>query len=112
MHIRKKVSDNIGRCALAVTRAVKHRNQKSRPLHEKIALLKKDISNAVFHVYGRHENCDEYFCKGPNPGEDDIIGDMGQGSVLQEISHSSNLIGQHAASLLENIDTNVVSVLS
>jgi hypothetical protein len=32
-------------------------------ISNKIKLLKQDIDNSLYHVFGCHDSCDAYFCK-------------------------------------------------
>jgi len=54
-----------------VTEAIKYRKQHlSDKLYEEIlTLLKSDLTNGPFHVFGDHSNCKSYFCKGSKEGK-------------------------------------------
>lgn len=46
------------RCA--ITNAIKYRTKLDVPLNYKIALLKEDIENGPYHVFGLHDKCARY----------------------------------------------------
>lgn len=43
--------------------AIKYRMEQNYAHNEKVNLLKKDIMNGPYHVFGLHTNCNKYFCK-------------------------------------------------
>jgi len=42
----------------AVTKAIQYRKEMNISLNEKVKLLKNDILNGPFHVFGCHDRCD------------------------------------------------------
>lgn len=46
------------RCA--ITNAIKYRTKLDVPLNYKITLLKEDIENGPYHVFGSHDKCARY----------------------------------------------------
>jgi len=45
----------IYRCA--VTKAIAYRKESNLQYNEKVALLKQDIMNSPYHVFGNHNGC-------------------------------------------------------
>lgn len=44
----------------AITNAIKYRTKLDVPLNYKITLLKEDIENGPYHVFGSHDKCARY----------------------------------------------------
>lgn len=44
----------------AITNAIKYRTKLYVPLNYKITLLKEDIENDPYHVFGPHDKCSRY----------------------------------------------------
>jgi len=44
----------------AITNAIKYRTKLDVPLNYKIILLKEDIENGPYHVFGSHDKCARY----------------------------------------------------
>lgn len=61
--LNKIVCDNFERIRRDVCCAVEFRKNENKPESEKIALLKSDLNNIVFHIVGQHTNCPQYIKK-------------------------------------------------
>jgi len=59
-----------------VTMAIQYRMNQNYAHNEKVNLLKKDIMNGPYHVFGLHTNCSEYFCKKKKINEINYVPDM------------------------------------
>jgi hypothetical protein len=59
------------RLRYAVIEAIKYRKQhlSDKPYEEILILLKSDLTNGPFHVFGDHSYCKSYFCKGSKEGK-------------------------------------------
>ncbi|CAI6372099.1 unnamed protein product [Macrosiphum euphorbiae] len=68
-----------------ITYAIKYRSKLDDPLNYKITLLREDIKNRPYHVFGSHDKCANYFCDGPKPGERNIISEMENCGLWQDI---------------------------
>ena len=62
--LRKHVSSQSKRMRGAMEKAIKHHIEDEIPMSEKITRLKRDIHNTVYHIFGDHSNCADYFCSG------------------------------------------------
>ncbi|KAJ8883883.1 hypothetical protein PR048_015738 [Dryococelus australis] len=68
-------------------------------------LLRKDILNVPYHVFGDRTHCPErgYFCNGPKPKEsNEKLG------FFTEIQLALNRVAHHTNSLIEDVDNNCV----
>lgn len=103
-------SDRQLRLRVAVTSAIKYRNNQNLSLQERIHELEKDIHNGPFHVFGDHMRCQErgYFCKGPKDGEVCLVEVLKSVGMWDEIIGAKNLVARHASSLIHNVSTNDV----
>ncbi|KAK4880215.1 hypothetical protein RN001_008361 [Aquatica leii] len=59
----------LGRFRNAVVKAVQYRKHENLPIDTKIENLRRDVLNSPFHILGRHERCQEYFCSGKEDDE-------------------------------------------
>lgn len=85
-----------------------HWANSGNPLNEQIINLRQDIYNAPYHVFGSHNECAKYFCKGEKETETNLIPAMEKNGLLQKISDGLARMRQNAKSLLANEDTNTV----
>lgn len=62
--LRRLLNARILRLRRAVTSAIKYRKEMVNTTDfEKTTKLKLDIDNSINHVFGRHDQCEPYFCK-------------------------------------------------
>lgn len=47
--------------------------------------LKVDLANGPFHVFGKHENCKEYYCSVPNGNEPSLVDQMKSCGLFQRV---------------------------
>ncbi|ODM86741.1 Alkaline nuclease [Orchesella cincta] len=72
-----------------------------------IDLLTKDICNIRYHIFGRHTNCQAYFCKREGT-EPDLVPQI-ESSVMWKLLGDALLrIANNAASLIERKNSNLV----
>ena len=103
--LRKLIGDRILRIRMAVTMAIRHRqNETSKSGAEKIKGLRDDILNIPFHVFGNHEKCDSYFCSGKE--EKNYIPLLNSCGLLSRLMELMNSLGDHSRSLLHNANNN------
>lgn len=105
---RQFVQSNKLRFRMAVTRAVAFRSsQQALPLHERIRLLKADIENGPYHIFGHHKNCARYFCPGEKEGEVDQVPELTASNFMQEVvGIVRRSVSQHASSLIHEKTNN------
>lgn len=65
---RLLLKNNIRRFRSAIQSAVKYRCSESGSHEEKVASLRTDILNSIYHIFGDHSKCATYFCKGKHTG--------------------------------------------
>ncbi|XP_057662428.1 uncharacterized protein LOC130897534 [Diorhabda carinulata] len=88
--------------------------EKSEECHaEKFRLLKKDIYNGPYHVFGNHEKCETYFCsKMTNIDQDEQkkgyhwVAEMKASGRFQDILYVAERVTRNAESLILNMDNN------
>lgn len=73
----------------------------------KIVGLKNDISNSVYHRFGQHDKCDNYFCSGSKDGETNFIPDAEKCGMMREINNVVSRLVNNACSLYEDVDNNL-----
>ncbi|XP_063910990.1 uncharacterized protein LOC135128089 isoform X2 [Zophobas morio] len=102
---RLLLKNNIRRFRSAIQSAVKYRCSESGSHEEKVASLRTDILNSIYHIFGDHSKCATYFCKDKDSANN-YIPDMTRTGLLQDIRIVLNRIVQHADSLLLDMDNN------
>ena len=65
--------------------AIKYRKEDDGPVHTRAELLRNDILNSPYHVFGAHANCDKYFCTGEKDGEQNFVPKLKEEGILIEI---------------------------
>lgn len=88
--------------------ARKHWANSDKTLNEQIINLRQDIYNSPYHIFGSHEECAKYFCKGAKKNETNMIPSMEKSGLLAEITNALAGLRQNAKSLLLNENTNTV----
>ncbi|KAK4882827.1 hypothetical protein RN001_006146 [Aquatica leii] len=97
---------SLGRFRNAVVKAIAHRKEETIPLDTRIDNLKNDILNSPYHILGRHQQCQKYFCNGAKDGEEDLVDVYSQCGLLEAITTIVQRLASHASSLLYDTDTN------
>lgn len=106
--LRKILRDRLRKLRSAVTMAVQFRMKQSNFSHnEKVNLLKQDIMNGPYHVFGSHNNCDEYFCKKKDT-ELNYVPDMKLCGLFDDIMSAVHLMAHHTSSLIYGVNNNCV----
>ncbi|KAL4134756.1 hypothetical protein QTP88_006471 [Uroleucon formosanum] len=68
--------------------------------NEKVALLKHDILNSPYHVFGYHNDCASYFCKGPKENEVDLVPQKQTPGLWANILGARNIVAHLVSSLI------------
>lgn len=107
---RKAVSGKLLKLRRCITSAVKYRKKMNCDLKDKIAFLKKDVENSIFHTFGNHKNCASYFCNKQNEDHrDSVISEMAKCTeFFEKIQSIISRVSQHARSLIYDVDSNIV----
>lgn len=88
--------------------AVQFRMKQSNLLHnKKVNFLKRGIMNGPYHVFGSHNNCDEYFCK-KNDDETNYVPKMKLCGLFDDIMCAVHLMAHHTSSLIYGVNNNCV----
>lgn len=103
---RHSLKTNIQRLRLSVVCAIKHRRSEDISYNEKVENLKKDIANSISHVFGDHNYCDQYFCKGRKLNERNLIPAMKECGMFNDIMVCANRLICHSTSLIKNMTNN------
>ncbi|KAL4101104.1 hypothetical protein QTP88_021124 [Uroleucon formosanum] len=88
--------------------AIRYRSKLDVSLNYKITLLREDIENGPYHVFGSHDKCAQYFCSEPKPKEKNLISEMEKCGLWQEILGVRNLVAHHSDSLINFVNNNCV----
>lgn len=106
--LRSLVKSRLLRLRTAVVSATRYRKDEvgtSSP--EKITQLQDDITNSVYHVFGQHNRCAAYFCKGAKPDEVNLIPELEAAGLLVEIRAALSRVRDNARSLLFSVSNNL-----
>lgn len=106
---RNFLKNNLLRLRYAVTEAIKFRSKmKNINTTEKIQLLKSNIMNGPYHVFGYHEHCAQYFCIGLKDSENNLVPEMEKSGLWNDILAARNLLAYYSSSLIFNVNNNCV----
>jgi hypothetical protein len=110
LYFRKALAGKILKLRRCITSAVKHRKNLNIEFKDKIALLKKDVDNSIFHTFGNHKNCSSYFCNKQNESnENSTISEMEKcKEFFDKLQSIISRVSQHARSLIYDVDSNIV----
>lgn len=107
VRLRRNLEGKILKFRRAVASAVKYRkSQEDITFNEALALLKKDIANVPYHIFGHHANCADYFCSGAKDNEKNLIPDLERVGILARINKDITRLIDNARSLLIDVDSN------
>lgn len=96
--LRKLLDTNILRLRKAVKGAVDHTSKLDTTMEQKLNILKQDLLNSPCHVFGDHDKCKAYFCKGGI--DENVVPEMKKCGLWYEIYSILNHIVTNAESLL------------
>lgn len=105
---RKLIIPNLKRFSIGILMAIKYRKAMHVSFEEKVELLKKDIENTQFHIWGEHSNCDKYFCTGAKEGEVNHVAMLKDKEIFSKISDIVGRLRINAKSLIYDVDSNRV----
>lgn len=106
---RNILRNNLQKLRCAVTKAIEYRKGNDGTHNEKVSLLKTDIMNGPYHVFGNHVNCATYFCKNKNEKTNkNYVPDMEQSGLWADILSARNLLAHHSSSLIYSVNNNSV----
>ncbi|CAN7951097.1 unnamed protein product, partial [Ixodes pacificus] len=95
------------RLRFGVYTAIKARAaEKSLSLRARTENLAKDVRNGPNHVFGQHDYCAPYFCKGPKPGEVNHVPELKKCGLYDEIAVAANRLVNNVSSLILDVDNN------
>lgn len=100
-HLRDMIGEKVFNFRAAVTKAADYRRKQNHSLREKIILLRKDIDNIPFHIFGHHEHCDTYFCTKKSSNDTNFTVELEREGLMSELSSVMTNLGLNAESLLE-----------
>jgi Mg2+ and Co2+ transporter CorA len=104
--LRHSLKTNIERLRISIDCAIKYRRNEDGDHQQKVDKLRKDVINSVRHVFGQHDLCEEYFCKGPKPQEQNLIPLMEKCGLYNDVIASANRLAHHSSSLIRNMTNN------
>jgi hypothetical protein len=84
---RKLLEGRILRLRVGITKTVQH-HKNNEHKNAAIKLLRRDILNGIYHVFGEHKNCAKYFCKGENENNEQNLIKEVSGDFLNRIYSS------------------------
>jgi len=73
---RTFLKNNVLRLRYAVTETIKFGSNMKINASEKVKLLKSDILNGPYHVFGYHTHCAEYLSICPKDDENNLVPDL------------------------------------
>jgi hypothetical protein len=104
--LRHSLKTNIERLRISIDCAIKYRRNEDGDHQQKVDKLRKDVINSVRHVFGQHDLCEEYFCKGPKPQEQNLIPLMEKCGLYNDVIACANRLAHHSSSLIRNMTNN------
>lgn len=104
--LRKLLLSNIERLRIGIRTAINYRRKEEKSLNQQMELLVNDIKNCPNHVFGKHNTCSTYFCKGAKEKEINYIPKMQECGLLEDIFSCGNRLIQNVYSLLLNMNNN------
>jgi len=69
-------------------------------------VLRKDIINGPYHIFGQHTSCKTYFCRGPQECETNLVPEIFKRGLMNEISTILRRVIDNTRSLLFDVDSN------
>lgn len=106
LHLRRKLLSSILRFRISIRKSAEYRAKINLNLGDRIPLFKKDILNCVDHIFGNHNNCEEYYCKGIKEGEENLIPAMAECGLKQDIINRLQRVLACSSSFLMNKNNN------
>ncbi|KAF0753344.1 Uncharacterized protein FWK35_00018468, partial [Aphis craccivora] len=101
---RNILNGNVFRLRNAVAKAVKFRK-----ISNDIAGLRRDNDNAPYHVFGNHNKCDSYYCKGPKENKINKELEMEKNGIFGEIiTTMRRYLLVQSKSLIQDLNSNIV----
>lgn len=108
VEVRALLKDQVLRFRMAVAKAIKYRAAEEGPLHTRIMMLRQDIENGPYHMFGQHDKCAEYFCDGPKANEENRIPELMACDFMQEILRIvRKSVSHHVSSLIADQNNNL-----
>lgn len=104
---RDMIGEKVLKFRAAVTNAANYRRGQNCGLQEKIRLLRNDINNIPNHIFGNHENCDDYFCNKKKSNEPDLTTQLELEGLMMELRNIMTNCGLNAESLLLGKQNNI-----
>lgn len=106
LNIRKKLESSIMRFRICIKKSAEYRNMTNENLGTKILLLKKDIFNSIDHIFGDHNRCEQYFCKGAKDNEENLVPIITECGLKVDVINCLKRILNYSSSLLMNKNNN------
>lgn len=102
--LRKLLFSNIERLRIVIKKTIIYRNNKNSTSIQ-VELLTKDIKNCPKHVFGKHDECSDYFCSGSKQ-EINYVPEMEEYGFMDDIFSCGNRLIQNIYSLILNMNNN------
>ncbi len=99
---RKLFNPQLPRFRKALTQAIAYHHKQGSHWKE----LYDDIMNIPYHIFGHHQNCKQYFCKGSKPKELDIVGSISKTELWKAIDKALERPATLAPSLVKKESSN------
>lgn len=93
-----------------VDASLKYLTKQDIPFEEKVKIIKSDIQNGPYHVFGDHSHCTSYFCK-KNITEN-FVPELTAFGIFQKITDLSSKLSSHAYSFAYNASNNLAESLN
>lgn len=105
-NLRKILRTNVIRLRTGIKSSINYHSKQGNSLNEQVTNIIRDIKNLPFHVFGQHNECATYFCKGSKSEEINYIPEMHKCGLLQDLQVCGNRLIQNAHSLALNLTNN------
>ncbi|XP_063389242.1 uncharacterized protein LOC134675024 [Cydia fagiglandana] len=97
-------SDRITRLRTAIRSASKYRNEENNSNETKIKNLQKDIINSIYHIFGDHAECEDYYCTQERKAEQNLVPLVP--TLMTKLRKNASQLALNSRSLLYNFTNN------
>lgn len=104
--LNRHVMDNLERIRKDICCAIQFRKKENKGEDEKVSLLKSDLQNILYHVFGDHTNCPNYiksFCK----NDEDYVPSLKACNTFEKMSAAIRQLMYSAKDLILGESNNV-----
>lgn len=108
---RKMIEANCLRIRTDIMAAVDHWRKQNISEVEQIKNLQRDCKNVPHHVFGDHQECARYFCRGKlKPKEVNYVPAMKAAGIFSQLEHAFERVTSNCDSLIKKMNNNLCEI--